>query len=117
MIKTLITYVDEEGLWVFDDDSVGLVKEAFVLGTDELIEKAVAHIPNAREGFALTFSDETFDGFHFKMYWVREAETDIGGNFYYTPMYDVEGWLCPSLYLYFEQAPKDIYVRVDAIQA
>jgi hypothetical protein len=30
-------------------------------------------------------------------------------------MYDVEGWLCPSLYLYFEQAPKDIHVRVEAV--
>jgi len=40
-----------EGMWVFDDPKVGLVREPFVSGADTMIDVATAHIPNAREGF------------------------------------------------------------------
>jgi hypothetical protein len=36
-----------EGLWVFDDPNVGLVKEPFVGGADTMIDRATAHIPDA----------------------------------------------------------------------
>ena len=36
-----------EGLWVFDDPAVGLVREPFVSGIDTMIDKLVAGIPNA----------------------------------------------------------------------
>jgi hypothetical protein len=29
----------------------------------------------------------------------------------------MEGWLCPALLLYFEQAPRRIFVRCDPLQA
>jgi len=40
-----------EGLWVFDDANVGLVKEPFVGGPDTMIDVATGHIPNAEKGF------------------------------------------------------------------
>ena len=44
------------GLWVFDDDSVGLLREPFVSGADDIIERLVEGIPNAEQGFTLLFS-------------------------------------------------------------
>ena len=36
-----------EGMWVFDDESVELVREPFVAGADEIIETLVSRIQNA----------------------------------------------------------------------
>ena len=43
------------GTWVFDDESVGLVREPFVAGVPEMIDVLVADVPNAEEGFRLSF--------------------------------------------------------------
>jgi hypothetical protein len=31
---------------------------------------------------------------------------------YYCQEFETEGWLCPALYLYFAEAPSDIYIKV-----
>lgn len=49
-----------EGFWVFDDPSVGLVKEPFVGGADSIIDEAVRHIPSAHRGFLAVFSAGPF---------------------------------------------------------
>ena len=41
----------------------------------------------------------------------------FGGNSYYSPDLEMEGWLCPALLRYFTEAPKKIYVQVRAAQA
>ncbi len=53
-----------EGLWVFDDEQVGLVKEPFVAGADTLIDVAIERkgIANAADGFLLLFSASPFPG-------------------------------------------------------
>jgi hypothetical protein len=54
-----------QGLWVFDDNRVDLVKEPFVAGADTWIDKAVAlrGIEGADQGFLLLFSATPFPGF------------------------------------------------------
>ena len=96
------------GLWVFDDDSVGLLREPFVSGADVIIDRLVEAIPNAEQGFTLLFSAYAFPGYQAELEWRRE---DGAGNWYYSPALDAEGWLCPALFNYFEQAPKKIYVQ------
>jgi len=96
------------GLWVFDDDSVGLLREPFVSGADDIIERLVEGIPNAGKGFTLLFSASGFPEYQAELDWRRE---DMGGNWYYSPALDAEGWLCPALFNYFEKAPKKIYVQ------
>jgi len=49
-----------QGVWVFDDEIVGLVQEPFVSGADEIIEKMVAEIPDAENGFILFFLQARF---------------------------------------------------------
>ena len=99
-----------EGMWVFDDPAVGLSKEPFIAGIDTLIDKATAKIPHAEHGFRAIFSAMPFPGANFKLEWRRE---DSGGNWYYSPEFQQEGWLCPALFKYFTSAPREIYVKVE----
>lgn len=98
------------GTWVFDDDRVGLVQEPFVSGVPEMIDDLVRDIPNARQGFRLFFSAAPFPGFQRKLTWVRE---EMGGNWYRVDEPPSEGWLCPALFRYFEEAPAELYVRAE----
>ena len=98
------------GTWVFDDSSRGLKKEPFVSGIPKLIDKLVADIPNAEDGFRLTFSAQEFPGYDEKLVWRREHAS---GNIYYSQKFKAEGWLCPALLKYFKTAPKEIYVMAE----
>jgi hypothetical protein len=89
-----------EGLWVFDDEKVGLCQEPFV--------SMVRGIPDAESGFTLIFSSSPFPGYQAAFEWRRP---DCGGNWYYSPDLDTEGWLCPALFKYFESAPDRIYAQ------
>jgi hypothetical protein len=99
-----------EGMWVFDDPAVGLRREPFVAGIDNMIDQLVASIPDAEQGFRLIFSATPFPGHTVKLEWRRE---DSGGNWYYCPQLGIEGWLCPALFRYFDKAPPELYARAE----
>src|SRR5256886_11690686 len=99
-----------EGMWVFDDPSVGLSKEPFIAGIDTMIDKVVASIPDADKGFRAIFSATPFPGADFKLEWRRE---ESGGNWYYSDQFKMERWLCPALLNYCPSAPREIYVKVE----
>jgi hypothetical protein len=99
-----------EGMWVFDDPKVGLNREPFVAGIDTMIDRLVASIPAAEKGFRLLFSATPFPGYTVNLEWRRE---EYGGNWYYSPQFDMEGWLCPALFKYFEKAPPELYVHAE----
>ena len=109
-IMILVPY-RHAGLWVFDDAAVGLSKEPFVAGIPEMIDEMVQDIPDAEKGFRLLFSAQPFPGYTHKLTWRRGDQT---GNWYYSEKFDKEGWLCPGLFKYFREAPKEIYVKADA---
>ena len=100
-----------EGMWVFDDPAVGLTREPFIAGIDVMIDKLVARIPDAQRGFRAIFSAALFPGYDVKLEWRRE---ESGGNWYYCPKFQMEGWLCPALLKYFPAAPREIYVKVES---
>lgn len=100
-----------EGMWVFDDPAVGLVREPFVAGIDKMIDQLVASIPNAERGFRLLFSATPFPGHTLKLEWRRE---ESGGNWYFCPQLGMEGWLCPALFRYFDKAPAELFARAEA---
>ncbi len=100
-----------EGKWVFDDPHVGLHREPFVFGADTMLDQITSDIPDAQNGFRLLFSAGPFPGYMARITHRRE---EYGGNWYFWPEMDVEGWLCPALFKYFETAPQSIYVRVEA---
>jgi pimeloyl-ACP methyl ester carboxylesterase len=102
-----------EGVWVFDDPAVGLDKEALVAGMPELLEIATerAGIANPEKGFVVLFSKDPFPTAQVCLERVRE---EGGGNVYRWPEVGKEGWLCPALFRYFDQAPERLYVEVRA---
>lgn len=102
------------GTWVFDDPEVGLVREPFVEGMPEMIDQLVEDILDARSGFRLTFSAMPFPGRQREL--VRMHEED-GGYWYRSLEPELEGWLCPALFKYFDEAPERLYVRADGRQS
>lgn len=100
--------------WVFDDARTGLVQEPFVSGAPEMIDYLVRDIPSARSGFRLVFSAEPFAGHQHCIERVRE---DCGGNWYRLVEPPMEGWLCPALFRYFDEAPPQLYVRAEALSS
>jgi hypothetical protein len=98
-----------QGMWVFDDPNVGLVQEPFVSGADVLIDRMVAHVPDAEAGVTLIFSGSPFPGYQHEFQRRRE---EYGGHWYQSDEYQAEGWLCPALFKYFETAPERLYVLV-----
>jgi hypothetical protein len=100
-----------QGVWVFDDAAAGLREEPFISGADVIIERMVADIPNARDGFTLLFSGGAFPGYQLELEWVR---ADMSGNWYRSQALGMEGWLCPALLKYFESPPDKLYAQFRA---
>ncbi len=99
-----------EGVWVFDDAEQDLVREPFVFGADDILDWLVTDVPNAENGFKLLFSHGPFPGYQARGEWVRE---ELDGHWYQLDNPPMEGWLCPALLKYFDQAPKEIYVKAE----
>ena len=102
-------------MWVFDDDNVGLKAEPFIAGADTLMDKATAnlHLTDKEEadGFRLTFSKLPFPDYDECLVWERGEQ---GGNVYWSDKYEMEGWLCPALFKYFDKAPVNIYFKINS---
>ena len=101
-----------EDLWVFDDERAGLVQEPFISGADTLIDRALAAEGiNGDNGFRLMFSAGEFPGYDYRFTWVREGE---GGNWYHSEDFQIDGWLCPALFKYFDRTPEALYAKFEA---
>ena len=109
------------GTWVFDDEAVGLTQEPFVAGIpemiDALLERSGIPVDEAQTGFRLLFSAAPFPGS--SAYFVRTRH-ELGGTWYRTAANDssppMDGWLCPALFKYFPEAPKEIYVTAERLK-
>jgi len=126
---TIYPYLLDDACWVFDDEGVGLKEEAFVLGMTEMIFEVVRAkaIPNAVKGFALTFAAEPF-GHDVELKWLSPIEAanahgcsvnelPENGNWYAGDVFGeyMFGWLCPALFLYFNEAPPKIFVKAEPL--
>lgn len=98
------------GTWVFDDPRTNLVREPFVAGVPEMIDVLVKDIPEAGDGFRLLFSAQPFPGYQKKLSWLRG---DMGGNYYKLDAPEMEGWICPAMFHYYEKAPAELYVKAE----
>jgi hypothetical protein len=99
------------GTWVFDDPATGLKREPFVAGVPEMIDYLVRDIPGATNGFRMVFSTEQFPGYQRRLTWLRP---EGGGNYYRMDDPPLEGWLCPALFRYYREAPKQLYVKAES---
>ena len=100
------------GTWVFDDVSAGLMQEPFVAGVPEMIDFLVEDVSNSDSGFRMLFSAREFPGYDHKLRWDRE---ESGGNYYKLDDPEMEGWICPAMFKYFETAPPELYVKAEPV--
>jgi len=118
-IFTIMPY-DWNGTWVFDDDEVGLKREAFVSGADTFIDKILEQKGiEGRKGFVLQFSATEFPDTDAKLTWVAGDINNVGatsgntfGNDYVHEESGHQLWLCPALFKYFSKAPSQMFVKV-----
>jgi len=102
------------GMWVFDDPSCNLKREAFVCGADEIISRISEDIPNRNKGFILIFSEHAIPEATLVVHHEKKGERGIGDYYVHRPS-GMRGWLCPALMKYFTKAPKAIYATAKAI--
>ena len=108
-----------DGVWMFDDPAVGLVREPFVAGIPEIFEKILKRhrITGAENGFSLLFSSERFNS-NGVLHHLQRERLDEGGAWYSTVIGDkeMEGWLCPALLKYFPSPPVQIFIAAIEIE-
>lgn len=92
-------------MWVFDDASVGLVKEPFVAGADTLIDK----LAGEKDKITLIFSTIPFPGH--KVVIERKNTNPPAGTDYFCEAMDHDLWLCPALNLYYPDSPNKLFVN------
>lgn len=108
------------GLWVFDDETTGLVREPFIAGADTVLDLATQNIPDAGRGCMCMFSDAPFPKATLELTLQPPSKElvalldkkDEWGTTYFCEQLNTEAWLCPALLLYFDKAPKKIYAAV-----
>lgn len=98
-----------KGQWVFDDESKGLEKEAFVAGADTLLDV----LSQGEEEVTVLFSDNNFPDSDTV---IEMKKTETSGTYYYCLAHNMDVWLCPALFLYYPVAPKRIYIKVKTTQ-
>ena len=84
------------------------MREPFVSGADTIIDRMVEDIPDAANGFTLVFSATPFPGYQAEL---ERQRAEYGGHWYRVAELDMEGWLCPALFKYFDEAPPRIYAQ------
>lgn len=109
-IMIIFAYLYEDS-WVFDDAQAGLEKEPFVCGIPEMINIMTANIPNANQGFKMLFAASPFPGYQAELSFLKE---EYGGNWYSWQEHNQVGWLCPAMFLYFQQTPEKIYCKAES---
>jgi hypothetical protein len=77
-----------------------------------MIDVLVADIPDAEEGFRLTFSSRQFPEYQKKLDWVRG---DMDGNYYKIDDPPMEGWICPAMFKYYDKPPAELYVKAEPL--
>ena len=93
---------------MFDDDNTDLVREPFVGEVNDIIDVMTGQMEGAEEGFGLIFSAQPFPGSTLQLLRVREEH---GGWWYRADALGTEGWLCPALFLYFDEAPEQLHCQ------
>ena len=96
--------------WVFDDKSVGLVKEPFVAGADTLLDI----LSEGEDSCEVLFSEIKFPTAEYTLEY-KSGKIDQGTD-YFCKELNHALWLCPALGCYFDDSPKTIYLQIKTKQ-
>ena len=112
MKQKLHLYKNNSNTWLFDDPEKDITAEPFVEGSSELITEVQSRAGLEGDTLSITFSDEPFPESQYMLLWKSSREEGTW-NQYYSKDLDMENWLCPVLLVYFEKAPKKLYVEME----
>ena len=106
--------------WVFDDPKHKLIAEPFVGQINPMLDRLLESKGISIEGhpfaFSLFFSSKPIPDYDLHLEWTEGDVTNAEelGNYYTCKKLGADGWLCPALFCYFSEAPKNIYVKADS---
>lgn len=106
VINVLYPYRTENGTWVYDDSDIGVFKEAFVMGSSEVIDHLVGLDCN---NFKLLISSNPIPNYTAKL---NKLDREYEG-WYQLEGTNMEHWLCGCVLDYFENYPDNIYVKIE----
>ncbi len=107
-IMTIHTY-KYYGVWVFDDEKMGLDKEAFVGGAHTLLDK----FDNGSGELTIVFSAMAFPGHQICLNLVETVENGEGGSTYFCEELKHTAWFCPALLKYMSPPPGVILCKIN----
>jgi hypothetical protein len=85
----------------------GCNKRHWVSGSEDIIDTMV---PAEIDICTVLFSAQVFPGL---MLALTRQESESGGAWYETQTDEpMRGWLCPSLFLYFDEAPEELHIQI-----
>lgn len=99
-------YLDR-GSWVFDDDSVGLIREPFVMNADTFLSLA----GKGKTELTAIFSDSKFPGAEYEIKKI-ESYDSFSGTWYHSEHFNMDLWLCPALNLYYPESPNQLFIQI-----
>jgi hypothetical protein len=118
LIETIDTY--REGMsWFFDDKVRKIKHEQFVMGIPEMIIELSGQPRVTRA--KLTFSASPFKDYQavLKRKSLDNPGNHQAGGVFYSVRWNnknLEGWLCPCFWKFFDTAPENLYVKVEAME-
>ncbi len=99
----------KQGVWVFNDEAVGLVEEPFVSNVNPIIDTVVKG-----DKFVAYISHSTLPGEQIILDKITDTEQgDIGEGWYQMRGTELSCWLCPATLKYFEDYPEQIHVKIE----
>ena len=106
-INTLSPYRIDDNLWVYDDEDLGVYKEAFVMGSSEVINMLVGM--ECRK-FTMHISASPIPKYEAML---TKIEGDGTPGWYKLEGTDMEHWLCEQCCQYFKEGyPPNIFVKI-----
>lgn len=108
VINILFPYRLEDNLWVYDDEDLGVYREAFVMGSSEVINHLVGM--ECRK-FTMAISHSIIPQYDAHLI---KIEGDGSQGWYRHEESGMEHWLCGCVLDYFEDYPENIYVKIQS---
>jgi len=107
-----ITPYRDGRVWSFDDPTRKLKREPFVAGIPEIIN---VFVPKEQQTCDITFAGRQFPGAMGKLLKISDRPKEDGTVYElcaegYPPL---QGWLCPALFEYFEEAPEELWFKIE----
>lgn len=113
-INILYPYRMQGGIWVYDDPDIPVYREAFVLGSSELIDHLVG---KDAKTCVVYFSSKLIPQFTIKLRNIDKELIDTQSfgekGWYINEDTQVPNWFCGHLLDYFNGYPEEIYIKIE----